>query len=66
MPLETCQLLSIVASKKWGYGYGDLPKFDGTPYKTGKGAFRNHPCTKWTSKNINNAYSVDQMGDESM
>ena len=47
MPLETCQMLSIVASKKWGHGFGDLPKLDGTPYKTEKGAFRNHPCTKW-------------------
>ena len=47
MPLETCQMLSIVASDKWGYGFGDLPKLDGTPYKTDKGAFRNHPCTIW-------------------
>ena len=22
MPLETCQMLSIVASDKWGHGYG--------------------------------------------
>ena len=33
MPLETCQMLSIVASKKWGYII--------EPYKTDKGAFRN-------------------------
>ena len=26
MPLETCQMLSIVASEKWGRGYGKLPK----------------------------------------
>ena len=51
MPLETCQMLSIVASKKWGYGFGDLPKLDGTPYKTEKGAFRNHPCTIWAQQN---------------
>ena len=31
MPLETCQMLSIVASTKWGRGFGDLPKLDGTP-----------------------------------
>ena len=30
MPLETCQMLSIVGSKKWGHGFGDLPKLDGT------------------------------------
>ena len=56
MPLECCQMLSIVASEKWGHGYGTLPKVDGTPYKTDKGAFRNHPCTKWASEHINNAW----------
>ena len=49
MPLECCQMLSIVASKKWGHGFGDLPKLDGQPYKTEKGAFRNHPCTIWAN-----------------
>ena len=47
MPLETCQMLAIVASDKWGHNFGTLPKLDGTPYKTDKGAFRNHPCTVW-------------------
>ena len=51
MPLETCQMLSIVASSKWGRGFGTLPKLDGTPYKTEKGAFRNHPCTVWAQDN---------------
>ena len=51
MPLETCQMLSIVASKKWGYNFGTLPKLDGTPYNTEKGAFRNHPCTIWAQTN---------------
>ena len=51
MPLETCQMLSIVASKKWGHGFGDLPRLDGTQYKTEKGAFRNHPCTIWAQQN---------------
>ena len=55
MPLETCQMLSIVASDKWGHGYGTLPKADGTPYATEKGAFRNHPCTKWASESEENA-----------
>lgn len=55
MPLETCQMLSIVASKKWGYGYGTLPKADGEPYATKKGAFRNHPCTIWANKTVENA-----------
>ena len=51
MPLETCQMLSIVASSKWGHGFDTLPKLDGTPYKTEKGAFRNHPCTVWAQDN---------------
>ena len=34
MPLETCQMLSIVASEKWGHDYGTLPKKDGTSFKT--------------------------------
>tara|TARA_B100001109_G_scaffold87984_1_gene71759 strand:- start:1744 stop:2244 length:501 start_codon:yes stop_codon:yes gene_type:complete len=51
MPLETCQMLSIVASDKWGHGFGTLPKLDGTPYATEKGAFRNHPCTVWAQDN---------------
>ena len=55
MPLETCQMLSIVASDKWGHGFGTLPKADGTPYATEKGAFRNHPCTIWASKSEENA-----------
>ncbi len=52
MPLETCQMLSIVASEQWGHGYGTLPKMDGTPFKTEKGAFRNHPCTIWAQTNF--------------
>ena len=55
MPLECCQMLSIVASEKWGHGYGTLPKADGTPYATEKGAFRNHPCTIWANENLANA-----------
>ena len=51
MPLETCQMLAIVASEEWGHAFGKLPKLDGTPYKTEKGAFRNHPCTVWAQDN---------------
>lgn len=49
MPLECCQMLSIIYSK-WYYDWGTLPKADGTPYETQKGAFRNHPCTIWAAK----------------
>lgn len=47
MPLESCQMLSIVASERWGYNFGQLPKSSGGFYSTDTGAFRNHPCTKW-------------------
>jgi hypothetical protein len=54
MPLECCQMLSIVASDKWGHGFGTIPKADGTPYKTTAGAFRHHPCTIWASEFVLN------------
>ena len=53
MPLESSQMLSIVFSE-WYYGWGTINKVDGTPYSTTKGAFRNHPCTKWVAENIYN------------
>ncbi len=53
MPLESCQMLSIVASASWGHGFGHLPKKKtGTWYATAKGAFRNHPCTIWAQDNF--------------
>ena len=61
MPVETCQLLAIVSSK-WYHNYGTLPKKDGTPYATEKGAFRNHPCTIWISQSPNNAYWLIKHG----
>ena len=51
MPLETCQMLSIIYSK-WYYDWGEIHKKDGTAYNTEKGAFRNHPCTKWAADSI--------------
>ena len=56
MPLETCQMLSIVCSDKWGHGYGELHKKDGSKYSTDKGAFRNHPCTVWANDSIINTW----------
>ena len=29
MPLETCQMLAIVCSDKWGHNFGTLPRADG-------------------------------------
>ena len=56
MPLESCQMLAIVCSEKWGHGYGKLHKKDGTPYFTDKGAFRGHPCTVWANESNVNAW----------
>ena len=56
MPLETCQMLSIVCSDKWGHGYGNIHRINGEPYKTEKGAFRNHPCTVWANKSLVNTW----------
>jgi len=53
MPLETCQMVSIIYSK-WYYNWGTIPKKDGTPYSTEKGAFRNHHCTQWAAESYEN------------
>ena len=63
MPLETCQMLSIVFSH-WYYDWGDdlVKKKDGTPYSVQKGAFRNHPCTQWAAASIYNTAWLIQHG----
>jgi len=61
MPLESCQMLSIIYSK-WYFNWGDLHKINGEPYATKKGAFRNHPCTKWASSNYYNTAWLIQHG----
>ena len=48
MPLEACQMISIIYSS-WYHAWGTLPKADGTAYSTKKGVFKNHPCTKWAA-----------------
>lgn len=53
MPLETCQMISVIYSK-WYHNWGTIPKKDGTPYNTDKGAFRNHPCTVWAAEKYDN------------
>jgi hypothetical protein len=44
MPIESAQMLAIAFHE---YGYGTLPKKDGTPYDVSSKSRRNHPCTKW-------------------
>jgi hypothetical protein len=53
MPLETCQMVSVIYSD-WYYNWGTINKVDGNPYSTKRGAFRNHPCTKWASESYGN------------
>ena len=48
MILESAQMLSIVYSKHY-WDIGEVSKVDGTPFKTQKGAFKNHPCTQWAA-----------------
>ena len=61
MPVETCQLLALVASS-WYHHYGTLTKKDGTPYTTQKGAFRKHPCSIWSAESPDNASWLIQHG----
>ena len=53
MALETAQMISVIYSK-WYYDWGTIPKKDGTPYNTVKGAFKKHPCTIWSSLSYEN------------
>ena len=61
MPLECCQMLSIIYSH-WYRDWGTLPKANGDPYSTKKGAFRNHPSTKWAAANDENTAWLIQHG----
>jgi hypothetical protein len=47
MPLELLSNAFYCGIKNGIIITGTLPKSDGTPYATEKGAFRDHPCTKW-------------------
>lgn len=49
MAIETCQMIAVIYSP-WFHNWGEIPKKDGTPYKTKKGSFRGHPCTIWASE----------------
>lgn len=52
MIVESAQMLSIVFSEHY-WNIGEVRKVDGTPFKTKRGTFKNHPCTKWVAENIN-------------
>jgi len=53
MILESAQMLSIVFSPHY-WDIGEVYKVDGTPFKTAKGAFKNHPCTQWAAASFEN------------
>lgn len=53
MILESAQMLSIVYSPHY-WDIGTVSKVDGTPFKTAKGAFKNHPCTQWAAAAVEN------------
>jgi hypothetical protein len=53
MPLETAQMLAIIYSPHY-HDIAPLFKADGTVYNTKKGAFKNHPCTKWAAATKHN------------
>ena len=53
MILESAQMLSIVFSPHY-WDVGTVSKVDGTPFKTAKGAFKNHPCTIWVADSFPN------------
>ena len=63
MPLRLARQRTVVYSK-WYFNWGNdlLPKKDGTPYNTEKGAFRGHPCTIWAAQNIYNTAWLIQHG----
>ena len=53
MILESAQMLSIVFSHHY-WDIGEVAKVDGSPFKTAKGAFKNHPCTQWAADSVYN------------
>ena len=50
MIVESAQMLSVVYSSHY-WDCGDVARKDGTPFRTAKGAFKNHPCTQWAADN---------------
>ena len=61
MPVETTQMIALVFSK-WYHGNGPVLKADNQPYNVEKGAFRNHPCTKWAAESADNLQWLFQHG----
>ena len=61
MILETAQMLSVVFSPHY-WDIGEVMKVNGEPFNTVKGAFKNHPCTRWTAESAANCAWLIQHG----
>ena len=61
MPLECCQMLSIVYSS-WYHNIGKVFKADGTPYKNGEGCLPQSPIRKWVAESDHNIQWLIQHG----
>ena len=61
MPVETTQIIALVFSK-WHWDVGPVFKANNEVYNVEKGAFRNHPCTKWAAENDDNLQWLFQHG----
>ncbi len=61
MVLESAQMISMVFSSHY-WDIGEVSKVDGTPFKTAKGAFKNHPCTIWAADSFANCAWLIQHG----
>ena len=53
MILECAQMLSVIFSKHY-WNCGEVMKVNGEPFKTERGAFKNHPCTQWAAQSPEN------------
>ena len=60
LDLLSDRLFANVVIEDWEYDL--LPKKDGTPYNTEKGAFRGHPCTIWAAESVANTAWLIQHG----
>ena len=61
MILETAQMLSVVFSPHY-WDIGKVNKINGEPFNTKKGAFKNHPCTRWAAESAANCAWLIQHG----
>ena len=62
MPLETCQMASVIYSKHH-WDWEPIHKKDGEPYRT-TGGFKHHPCTVWAAKSYENFAWMLSLGFE--